>query len=103
MAPLMAADAWQRVRTARGREGDWMLYLRCSSHFARPSSAALNLFRYITFRTGGAVMTALLFVFLFGPAPHRLAARPAGQGPADPRRRAASHLRQEAARRPWAG
>jgi phospho-N-acetylmuramoyl-pentapeptide-transferase len=29
--------------------------------------SALNVFRYITFRTGGAVMTALLFVFLFGP------------------------------------
>jgi len=28
----------------------------------------LNVFRYITFRTGGAVITALLFVFLFGPA-----------------------------------
>jgi phospho-N-acetylmuramoyl-pentapeptide-transferase len=27
-----------------------------------------NVFRYITFRTGGAVLTALLFVFLFGPA-----------------------------------
>ena len=26
-----------------------------------------NIFRYITFRTGGAVMTAALFVFLFGP------------------------------------
>src|SRR5580693_3783507 len=26
----------------------------------------LNVFRYITFRTGGAVITALLFVFLFG-------------------------------------
>jgi phospho-N-acetylmuramoyl-pentapeptide-transferase len=29
---------------------------------------ALNVFRYQTFRTGGAIMTALLFVFLFGPA-----------------------------------
>src|SRR6201989_1114236 len=29
--------------------------------------AALNVFRYITFRTGGAVATAALFVFLFGP------------------------------------
>jgi phospho-N-acetylmuramoyl-pentapeptide-transferase len=29
---------------------------------------ALNVFRYITFRTGGAIVTALLFVFLFGPA-----------------------------------
>src|SRR5215470_1452307 len=28
----------------------------------------LNVFRYITFRTGGAIMTGLLFVFLFGPA-----------------------------------
>ena len=26
----------------------------------------LNVFRYITFRTGGAVVTALMFVFLFG-------------------------------------
>lgn len=28
----------------------------------------LNLFRYITFRTGGAIVTAALWVFLFGPA-----------------------------------
>jgi phospho-N-acetylmuramoyl-pentapeptide-transferase len=32
-----------------------------------PEIAFLNIFRYITFRTGGAVITALLFVFLFGP------------------------------------
>lgn len=32
------------------------------------SFSAFNVFRYITFRTGGAVVTALLFVFLFGPA-----------------------------------
>lgn len=31
------------------------------------SFTAFNVFRYITFRTGGAVVTALLFVFLFGP------------------------------------
>jgi phospho-N-acetylmuramoyl-pentapeptide-transferase len=29
---------------------------------------ALNVFRYQTFRAAGAIMTALLFVFLFGPA-----------------------------------
>ncbi|MEE4237527.1 MAG: phospho-N-acetylmuramoyl-pentapeptide-transferase [Anderseniella sp.] len=29
--------------------------------------SALNVFRYITFRTGGALMTALLLSFLFGP------------------------------------
>jgi len=36
------------------------------SQFA-DSFGLLNVFRYITFRTGGAVVTALLFVFLFGP------------------------------------
>jgi phospho-N-acetylmuramoyl-pentapeptide-transferase len=30
--------------------------------------SVFNIFRYITFRTGGAVLTALLFVFLFGPS-----------------------------------
>ncbi len=29
--------------------------------------SVFNVFRYITFRTGGAILTALLFVFLFGP------------------------------------
>jgi phospho-N-acetylmuramoyl-pentapeptide-transferase len=30
--------------------------------------SALNVFRYITFRSGGATFTALLFVMMFGPA-----------------------------------
>lgn len=30
--------------------------------------SVFNVFRYLTFRTGGAIMTALIFVFLFGPA-----------------------------------
>lgn len=30
--------------------------------------ALLNLFRYLTFRTGGAVLTAMLMAFVFGPA-----------------------------------
>ena len=29
--------------------------------------SVFNIFRYITFRTGGAILTAFLFVFLFGP------------------------------------
>jgi phospho-N-acetylmuramoyl-pentapeptide-transferase len=29
--------------------------------------SVFNVFRYITFRTGGAILTAFLFVFLFGP------------------------------------
>lgn len=28
----------------------------------------LNVFQYITFRTGGAILTAMFFVFIFGPA-----------------------------------
>ncbi|MET0157277.1 MAG: phospho-N-acetylmuramoyl-pentapeptide-transferase [Methyloceanibacter sp.] len=32
-----------------------------------PELSVFNVFRYITFRTGGALITALLFVFLFGP------------------------------------
>jgi phospho-N-acetylmuramoyl-pentapeptide-transferase len=30
-------------------------------------ASVFNVFRYITFRTGGALLTAVLFVFLFGP------------------------------------
>src|SRR5918997_3160298 len=42
-----------------------MLYwLADLSHLLSP----LNIFRFITFRTGGATATALLFVFWFGPA-----------------------------------
>ena len=32
-----------------------------------PYFSPLNVFRYITFRTGGATATAMLIVFLFGP------------------------------------
>ena len=31
-------------------------------------SRIFNVFRYLTFRTGGAIMTALLVSFIFGPA-----------------------------------
>ena len=65
--------------------------------------SVFNVFRYITFRTGGALITSALIVFIFGPADHRLAALPAGQGPADPRRRAADASSRRPARRPWAG
>ncbi len=43
--------------------------------------ALFNLFRYLTFRTGGALMTALFLSFLFGPAIIRLLKRnqPGGQ------------------------
>ncbi len=39
-----------------------------------------NLFRYVTFRTAGAVLTALLFAFVFGPAIIRMLRRKQGRG-----------------------
>src|ERR1700748_1785818 len=43
----------------------WLIEI--SSTFPGPLRTLLNVFRYITFRTGGAVVTGALFVFLFGP------------------------------------
>src|ERR1700690_2584947 len=40
----------------------------------------LNVFRYITFRAGGAVMTALLIAFVFGPAMIRWLRQRQGKG-----------------------
>ena len=62
----------------------------------------LNVFRYITFRTGGAMVTGALFVFLFGPwIIDHLRLR---QGKGQPIRTDGpqSHLARRA-RRPWAG
>jgi phospho-N-acetylmuramoyl-pentapeptide-transferase len=39
-----------------------------------------NLFRYLTFRTGGAVLTAILISFVFGPMIIRLLRRRQGEG-----------------------
>src|SRR4051812_39695654 len=45
----------------------WLIDLSNSVPFLLPFRTFLNVFRYITFRTGGAMFTAGLFVFLFGP------------------------------------
>src|SRR5690349_15148042 len=52
----------------------------------------LNVFRYITFRTGGAMVTALIIVFLFGP--FIISSLRAAQGKGQPIREdgPASHL-----------
>src|SRR5579871_3130929 len=42
--------------------------------------SVFNVFRYITFRTGGAVVTALVFVFLFGPSIINLLRMKQGKG-----------------------
>ncbi|NBB68941.1 MAG: phospho-N-acetylmuramoyl-pentapeptide-transferase, partial [Alphaproteobacteria bacterium] len=39
-----------------------------------------NVFRYLTFRTGGAIMTALLVSFVFGPAVIRWLRSKQGKG-----------------------
>ncbi|HTN60282.1 MAG TPA: phospho-N-acetylmuramoyl-pentapeptide-transferase [Devosia sp.] len=44
------------------------------------SLTAFNVFRYITFRTAGAVVTALFFVFLFGPGMIKLLRLKQGRG-----------------------
>src|ERR1700704_1972254 len=45
----------------------WLIDLSNTVPFLFPFRAILNVFRYITFRTGGAMFTGGLFVFLFGP------------------------------------
>ena len=69
----------------------------------RASSRPLNVFRYITFRTGGAIATALLFVFWLGPA--AISALRIRQGKGQPIRdgRAAIAPLPSAARPRWAG
>ncbi len=52
------------IRRGRSREDiDMLTFLADLSPYFTP----LNVFRYITFRTGAATATGLLFVFLFGP------------------------------------
>src|SRR5580658_671435 len=80
-----ATSSWSRARSARAwrpssrrcnarirdtthskkrpRKVDAMLYWLVD---LSDKLSVLNVFRYITFRTGGAVITALFFVFLFG-------------------------------------
>src|SRR5262249_22939340 len=80
-----ATSSWSRVpsvRAWRRSSRRWAGFRRAAT-LARPRPrkvdamlywlielsdklSVLNVFRYITFRTGGAVITALLFVFLFG-------------------------------------
>jgi phospho-N-acetylmuramoyl-pentapeptide-transferase len=45
----------------------WLIELSNTFPGPGPLHTILNVFRYITFRTGGAVVTGALFVFLFGP------------------------------------
>ena len=66
-APLVAALKARFAPPRAPREPqDHAVMLSWLADFAPPFSF-LNVFRYITFRTGGATATALFFVFFFGP------------------------------------
>src|SRR3954462_4677154 len=45
----------------------WLIEISNSVPLLFPFRALFNVFRYITFRTGGAMVTGALVVFLFGP------------------------------------
>src|SRR3981189_636805 len=45
----------------------WLIELSNTVPFMSAFRTFLNVFRYITFRTGGAMVTGALFVFMFGP------------------------------------
>jgi phospho-N-acetylmuramoyl-pentapeptide-transferase len=45
----------------------WLIDVSNTVPGLAPLHGILNVFRYITFRTGGAMVTGALFVFLFGP------------------------------------
>jgi hypothetical protein len=94
------ARAWHRCwwRYAALRTGRWEVMDVYALVSFSDQIGPLNVFRYITFRTGGATATALMFVFLFGPAIDLLRS---GKGPADPRGRP-RHAFRHSARRPWA-
>ena len=69
MGPIVKALEASVSRATRGSpsEGcEGLIDALLARRFLRQISV-LNVFRYITFRTGGAMITALLFVFLFGP------------------------------------
>ena len=94
-SPLPRAAADDR----QGRGNRLMLYFL--GQFGDQVSV-LNVFRYITFRTGGRDDDGARLRLPVRADDHRGAARPPGQGPADPRRRAAEPSLTRRARRPWA-
>ena len=94
--------AWaRRARRKLRRDRPQMLYYLAE---LSQNLSVLNVFRYITFRAGGAFFTALRLRLPLRPAADRAAARPPGPRPADPQRRAGEpHPEPRPARRPWAG
>jgi phospho-N-acetylmuramoyl-pentapeptide-transferase len=68
MAPIVKALQALSRATPRSKNRVRTRLMRCFIGWSICRTGSLSsMFRYITFRTGGAVITALLFVFLFGP------------------------------------
>ncbi len=88
-----------RLVTALAAEDGLMLYW-LAEQLGFPG--ILNLFRYLTFRAGAAILTALFIGLVIGPKFIGWLRVRQGQGPADPQRRAADLISPSAARRPWA-
>ena len=63
----------------------------------------LNVFRYITFRTGGAIVTALVFVFLFGARSSTCCASSRARASRSAPTGRSRIWSPRTARRPWAG
>src|SRR5262249_40307249 len=61
--PCKVAITARRARLPPLRADPMVYWLSAFSDLIGP----LNVLRYITFRTGGAMITAMVFVFLFGP------------------------------------
>jgi phospho-N-acetylmuramoyl-pentapeptide-transferase len=66
------AAAWGWLLIASRQQADWpkrktfeMLYYLLTT--LADDISAFNVFRYLTTRIGGAVLTAMLFAFIFGP------------------------------------
>ena len=76
------------IDALKGEGGLMLYYLSLLTH--TDQLAFFRLFGYLTFRSGAAVMTALVIAFLINPHADPLAQGEAGQGPAHPRRRAAA-------------
>ena len=60
-----------------------------------------NLFKYLTFRTGGAMMTAMILSFAIGRPFIRWLRLKKRRSPSAPTAR--KHITKSKARRPWAG
>ena len=56
------------LQSLRQQTGPGQSLSGCGNCWLRRAATILDLFRYIAFRTGGAIVTAILVVFILGPS-----------------------------------